>query len=201
MLTSAQPIWLGWGSEPHLLLQRCLQGPSSAASIHGPWDGRPRKSGARFGPTSGPCSRPPWAASRVPMWRSNSSSWSANGYPEETYYNLFRTARISEDDGRPGGIICANHGRYQAGHRGAPTSPCCATCPPRPPIRVRGARCASVPRRRSAANPHDSALCHDLHGRVRSGAPCRWWGSAGIAAGHPAAPANHPIGQCRAVAF
>jgi len=106
MLTSRQPIWVGWG--PELLF---FYNDAYKTIIGG---------------------KHPWALGRptADVW---SEIWSdikplldtamggvegtyvedqllimeRNGYPEETYYT-FSYSPIADDDGRPGGIICAN---------------------------------------------------------------------------------------------
>ncbi len=106
MLTSRQPIWVGWGAELLFFYNDAYK------------------------PIIG--GKHPWALGRptAEVW---SEIWSAiepllatamggiegtyveeqllimerSGYPEETYYT-FSYSPISEEDGRPGGIICAN---------------------------------------------------------------------------------------------
>ncbi len=105
MLTSRQPIWIGWG--PDL---RYLYNDPYKAIIGGkhPWAlGRPtdvvwREIWQDIGPMLSAAMRGDgtYAENQLLVME-------RNGYPEETYYT-FSYSPIPGDDGAPAGIICAN---------------------------------------------------------------------------------------------
>ncbi len=105
MLTSSQPIWIGWGRE----LTYLYNDPYKAI-IGGK---HPRMLGE---PTASVWSEiwneiAPLLASALSgdgtFVESQLLIMERNGYPEETYYT-FSYSPIPDDDGRPAGIICAN---------------------------------------------------------------------------------------------
>jgi len=106
MLTSRQPIWVGWGTELTYLYNDAYK---SIIGARHPW--------ALGKPTA-----EVWDEIRAdiePMLAQAMQGdegiyveeqlliMERNGYPEETYYT-FSYSPIPNDDGRPGGIICAN---------------------------------------------------------------------------------------------
>ncbi|MGC4060194.1 MAG: histidine kinase dimerization/phospho-acceptor domain-containing protein [Aquabacterium sp.] len=105
MLTSSQPIWIGWGSELRYLYNdpyRSIIGGKHPWTLGRPasevwqelWDEiDPLLSSAMSGDGT-------FVESQLLIME-------RNGYPEETYYT-FSYSPIPGDDGQPAGIICAN---------------------------------------------------------------------------------------------
>ena len=105
MLTSRQPIWIGWGKE----LTYFYNDPYKAI-IGGkhPWAlGRPtREVWREIWSDIGPMLETAMAGEGTYV-ESQLLIMERNGYPEETYYT-FSYSPIPNDDGTVGGIICAN---------------------------------------------------------------------------------------------
>ena len=106
MLTSRQPIWIGWGEE--LSSSTTIPtSPSSAASIPGARAAHLGRVAARSGTTSARCWRTAMTGVEGTFVEEQLLVMERNGYPEETYYT-FSYSPIRDDDGSAGGIICAN---------------------------------------------------------------------------------------------
>jgi signal transduction histidine kinase len=106
MLTSRQPMWIGWGSELSYLYNDAYF--SIIGGKH-PWAlGRPaREVWREVWPDIGPMLTTAMGGVEGTYVEEQLLIMERNGYPEETYYT-FSYSPIPDDQGRPGGIICAN---------------------------------------------------------------------------------------------
>ena len=106
MLTSRQPIWIGWGRE----LTYFYNDPyKSIIGGKHPWAlGRPtREVWHEIWDDIGPMLDTALGGDQGTYVESQLLIMERNGYPEETYYT-FSYSPIPNDDGTVGGIICAN---------------------------------------------------------------------------------------------
>ncbi|MFZ2007108.1 MAG: ATP-binding protein, partial [Stellaceae bacterium] len=106
MLTSRQPIWIGWGRE----LTYFYNDPyKSIIGGKHPWAlGRPtREVWREIWDDIGPMLDTALGGDQGTYVESQLLIMERNGYPEETYYT-FSYSPIPSDDGTVGGIICAN---------------------------------------------------------------------------------------------
>jgi signal transduction histidine kinase/DNA-binding response OmpR family regulator len=106
MLTSRQPIWIGWGSELIYLYNDAYK--SIIGGKH-PWAlGRPTAEVWReIWPEIGPMLSTAMGGVEGTYVEEQLLVMERHGYAEETYYT-FSYSPIPADDGEPGGIICAN---------------------------------------------------------------------------------------------
>ncbi|HEV7276565.1 MAG TPA: ATP-binding protein [Devosiaceae bacterium] len=106
MLTSRQPIWIGWGTELVYLYNDAYQ--SIIGGKH-PWAlGRPTAEVWReIWPDIGPMLDTAMGGVEGTYVEEQLLIMERHGYAEETYYT-FSYSPIPDDDGAPGGIICAN---------------------------------------------------------------------------------------------
>ena len=106
MLTSLQPIWIGWGQQLIYLYNDPYK--SIIGGKH-PWAlGRPTHEVWREIWTDiGPLLETAMGGDRGTYVESQLLIMERNGYPEETYYT-FSYSPVPDDDGGVGGIICAN---------------------------------------------------------------------------------------------
>jgi len=106
MLTSRQPIWVGWGDELVYLYNDPYK--SIIGGKH-PWAlGRPtRIVWKELWPDIGPMLATAMRGDAGTYVEDQLLIMERNGYPEETYYT-FSFSPIPDDDGSAGGIICAN---------------------------------------------------------------------------------------------
>ncbi len=106
MLTSRQPIWIGWGED----LTYFYNDPyKSIIGGKHPWAlGRPtREVWREIWPQIGPMLDTALGGDQGTYVESQLLIMERNGYPEETYYT-FSYSPIPNDDGTVGGIFCAN---------------------------------------------------------------------------------------------
>jgi signal transduction histidine kinase/DNA-binding response OmpR family regulator len=106
MLTSRQPIWIGWG--PQLIYLYNDPYKSIIGGKH-PWAlGKPTSVVWReIWPDIGPMLSKAMGGSEGTYVEAQLLIMERNGYPEETYYT-FSYSPIPGDDGTVGGIFCAN---------------------------------------------------------------------------------------------
>jgi len=106
MLTSRQPIWIGWGKE---LLYLYNDPYKSIIGGKHPWAlGRPANEVWReIWPYIGPMLATAMGGDEGTYVEAQLLIMERSGYPEETYYT-FSYSPIADDQGEPGGIICAN---------------------------------------------------------------------------------------------
>ena len=106
MLTSRQPIWIGWGEQLIYLYNDPYK--SIIGGKH-PWAlGRPTAEVWReIWDDIGPMLDTAMTGDQGTYVEAQLLIMERNGYPEETYYT-FSYSPIPDDDGVVGGIICAN---------------------------------------------------------------------------------------------
>jgi signal transduction histidine kinase/DNA-binding response OmpR family regulator len=106
MLTSQQPIWIGWGEE---LIYFYNDPYKSIIGGKHPWAlGKPtRQVWREIWGDIGPMLAQARQGSIGTYVKSQLLIMERNGYPEETYYT-FSYSPIRDDAGRPAGIFCAN---------------------------------------------------------------------------------------------
>jgi hypothetical protein len=106
MLTSRQPIWVGWGEELLYLYNDPYK--SIIGGKHPDALGRPTKEVWReIWPEIGPMLATAMGGDEGTYVESQLLIMERSGYPEETYYT-FSYSPVPDDQGKPGGIICAN---------------------------------------------------------------------------------------------
>jgi signal transduction histidine kinase len=106
MLTSRQPIWLGWGPELTYLYNDAYQ--SIIGGKHPRALGRPfAEVWHEIRDVVGPMADRVMKDDEGTYVEAQLLIMERHGYQEETYYT-FSYSPVPDDDGRPGGLICAN---------------------------------------------------------------------------------------------
>jgi PAS domain-containing protein len=106
MLTSRQPIWIGWG--PELLFFYNDAYKSIIGGKHPHALGQPTSAvWSEIWSDIGPLLDTALAGTEGTFVEQKLLIMERNGFPEETYYT-FSYSPIPDDGGAPGGIICAN---------------------------------------------------------------------------------------------
>lgn len=106
MLTSRQPIWIGWGRELTFFYNdayKAIIGGKHPDALGRPTSEVWREIWAEIGPLLATA----LGGSEGTYVEEQLLIMERNGYPEETYYT-FSYSPIPDDDGSAGGIICAN---------------------------------------------------------------------------------------------
>jgi hypothetical protein len=164
MLTSRQPIWIGWGRELTYFYNDAYK--SIIGGKHPRALGRPTSEVWREIWTDiGPMLETAMGGVEGTYVEEQLLIMERNGYPEETYYT-FSYSPIPDDNGVPGGIHLRQHRGHATGHRRAPARAAQGTGGAHHRS-AQPARCLRPGVRRARHQPARSALCHDLYGRAR----------------------------------
>lgn len=184
MLTSRQPIWIGWGKDLIYLYNDPYK--SIIGGKH-PWAlGRPTSVVWReIWDDIGPMLATAMSGDEGTYVEGQLLVMERNGYPEETYYT-FSYSPVPDDDGSPGGIICANTDDTQRiiGERQLTLlrdlAAGVAEARTMPEVCERSAQAL-------ATNPRDMPFAL-IYVAEPDGASASLAGACGIGNGHPAAP-------------
>ena len=194
MLTSRQPIWIGWGRELTYLYNDAYF--SIIGGKH-PWAlGRPtREVWSEIWAEIGPMLTTAMGGVEGTYVEEQLLIMERNGYAEETYYT-FSYSPIPDDDGAPGGIICANSddtNRVVSERQLAVLSQVSAATMDARTWRDACARALAG----IGADSRDIVFAA-LYGRDRNEAMLSRAAAAGIAPDHPAIPYRLPLdgGAC-----
>ncbi|WP_232468204.1 response regulator [Bordetella genomosp. 13] len=190
MLTSRQPIWIGWG--PRLIFFYNDAYKSIIGGKHPTALGRPTDVvWQEIWDDIGPLLHTAMQGTEGTYVEEKFLLMERNGYPEETYYT-FSYSPIPDDAGRPAGIICANSDdtRRVVGERQLSLLRELGVCT----ANARSWREAcELSARALAVNPQDMPFGL-LYLIEPQGEQALLAGSCGIEPGHPAAPETLDLG-------
>jgi signal transduction histidine kinase/DNA-binding response OmpR family regulator len=189
MLTSSQPIWIGWGRELIYLYNDAYK--SIIGGKH-PWAlGKPASVvWSEIWSDIGPLLDTALKGDAGIYVEAQLLIMERNGYPEETYYT-FSYSPIPADDGTPGGIFCAN----------TDDTPRVLSERQLGLLRELAAAATSARTAQQACAASSQALARDAHDLPFAllyliepgGSDAILAGQAGIEPGHPVAPSSLPL--------
>ncbi len=186
MLTSRQPIWVGWGADLRFFYNdpyKAIIGGKHPASLGEPTE----RVWSEIWHEIGPMLATAMEGSEGSFVEQKLLIMERNGYPEETYYT-FSYSPVPDDHGGTGGIICANSDDTERVVAERQLKLLRELASSATNARSWDEACA-LSLRALGANPYDIPFAL-LYLGERGAGTATLCGHHGIAAGHPAAPAE-----------